>query len=156
MPFSLVLLAAAFASAAAGGGGPAAEFGDDITFSSATSVADVTAEVKASGKPGLVFVTQTWCGACKSLKKSVNDDDEIKEMFGNFIVAHAAGTDGTEWQAEGKSDGYVPRVYFLAPDGSIADVSAPNPKYAHFFSSAAAVKAGMRSVQGAASGNTEL
>ena len=60
---TVILLAAAVASASAGGGGPAVEFGEDVaaTFTAAVSKEDVFAEVKASGKPGVVFVTQPWC-----------------------------------------------------------------------------------------------
>ena len=118
----------------------------DIPFGDAVSVADVKAAIAEAGKPGVVFVTQPWCGACKALKRSVNADGEMKALLRDFVVAHASGDDGTQWQAPGKSDGYIPRVYFLNADGSNADVTAPNPKYEYFFPSATAVKKGLEQV----------
>jgi hypothetical protein len=118
----------------------------DIPFGEAVSVADVKAAIAEAGKPGVVFVTQPWCGACKGLKRSVNANGEIKALLGDFVVAHASGDDGTQWQAPGRSDGYIPRVYFLNVDGSYAAVTAPNPSYEYFFPSAAAVKKGLEQV----------
>ena len=118
----------------------------EIPFGNAVSVEDVKASIAEEGKPAVVFVTQPWCGACKALKRSVNVDGEIKALLGNFVVAHASGDDGSQWQAPGKSDGYIPRVYFLNADGSYADVTAPNPSYSYFFPSATAVKKGLEQV----------
>ena len=121
----------------------AQEFDADITMSSAISVADVKAELASSGKPGVVFVTQPWCGACKGLKKSINGDASFKEALKDFVVVNVSGEDGTQWQADGKSDGYIPRVYFLKTNGEMMDITAPNPDYAYFFPSSSAVKLGM-------------
>ena len=118
----------------------------EIPFDKAVSVEAVKAAIARDGKPGVVFVTQPWCGACKALKKSVNVNTEVQNMLDDFVVAHASGNDGSQWQAPGQSDGYIPRVYFLNKDGSYADVTAPNPKYAYFFPSAAAVKKGLEQV----------
>ncbi|GMI02534.1 hypothetical protein TrVE_jg10589 [Triparma verrucosa] len=125
---------------------PAEDF--DYEFSKVQTMAEVRAEIKETGKPGVVFVTQPWCGACKGLKGSVNADAEIKSLFENWVVVHAAGDElSAEWHADGEKDGYIPRVYFLTPDGDFAKVEAPNPQYAYFFPSAGAVKEGMRKVQ---------
>ena len=45
---------------------PAEDF--DYEFSKVQTMAEVRAEIKETGKPGVVFVTQPWCGACKGLK----------------------------------------------------------------------------------------
>lgn len=119
----------------------------DIPFSDAVDVDAVKAEIANSGKCcGVVFVTQPWCGACKGLKRSVNSDESLKALLNKFVVVHASGDDGKQWQAPGKSDSYIPRVYFLNKDGTYADVKAPNPSYAYFFPSGSAVKTGLEQV----------
>ena len=59
----------------------AQEFNDDVPFSKSVSVVDVKAEIKNSGKPAVVFVTQPWCGACKQLKSSINGDAGVKVPY---------------------------------------------------------------------------
>ena len=135
MKLLLCLLAATLANSQ--------EFDSDIAISTAVSPDEVKAALVNEGKPGVVFVTQPWCGACKGLKRSINGDADFKELMKSFVVVHASGDDGTQWQAEGQQDGYIPRVYFLNKDGSMMDITAPNPSYAYFFPSSDAVKAGM-------------
>mmetsp|Transcript_120254 Transcript_120254/g.374453 ORF Transcript_120254/g.374453 Transcript_120254/m.374453 type:complete len:156 (+) Transcript_120254:71-538(+) len=124
----------------------AQDFDADLPFGKAVSVEDVKMEVKAQGKPGIVFVTQPWCGACKSLKQSVNKSDKLRRLMEKFVVAHATEDDGKQWQAPGKDDGYIPRVYFLSPEGEMLDKKGPNQQYAHFFSSAEAVETAMNEI----------
>ena len=135
MKLLLCLLAATLANSQ--------EFDANIAISAAVAPDEVKAALVREGKPGVVFVTQPWCGACKGLKRSINGDDDFKELMKSFVVVHASGDDGKQWQAEGQDDGYIPRVYFLNKDGSMMDVQAPNPSYAYFFPSSDAVKAGM-------------
>jgi thiol-disulfide isomerase/thioredoxin len=135
----------------------AQDFDADIPMSSSITVEDVKAELLSTGKPGVVFVTQPWCGACKGLKKSINGDAAFKEALKDFVVVNVSGEDGTQWQAEGKSDGYIPRVYFLTKDGKMLDIKAPNPDYAYFFPSSGAVKDGMNQLlEDHKKGNSEL
>ncbi len=136
----------------------AQEFDLPGILSSHVDVDPFLAEVRSEGKPGVVFVTQPWCGACKNLKKSINASPQLKTLLGQFVVAHASGNDGTQWQGgEGKSDGYIPRVYFFNPDGSRHEVAAPNPKYEFFFPTALGVEKGLKQVLASATdGGGEL
>ena len=147
LSFALLLLAVS-----------AQEFDSDIDISSAVSVEDVQKEIASSGKPGVVFVTQPWCGACKGLKKSINGDSEFKDMLKKFVVVHASGDDASQWQGEGQADGYIPRVYFLKSNGKMIDVPAPNEQYKYFFPSSAAVKSGLETLLEAenSAGSVEL
>lgn len=76
----------------------------------------------------------------------MNGHSTIKNKMDKFVVIHASGDDGSQWQMEGKNDGYVPRVYFLHSDGTFADVKAPNPSYLHFFPTADSLVDAMDSV----------
>lgn len=126
---------------------PHGEFGPEMEgiFVSAVSVQDVQDEVRTQAKPGVVFVTQPWCGACKNLKSVLASNGKLRTLLEqNFVVAHVSGDAGKEWQAPGKDDGYIPRVYFLGKDGKMLDVHGPNEKYSHFFSDAASLEEAFR------------
>lgn len=116
------------------------EFEKALPFVEAVSVEDVTAAVRKQQKPGVVFVTQPWCGACKHMKGSIASSDSIKRLLRQFVVAHAVGDDGAQWQSGGKQDSYIPRLYFLDPSGERMDISGPNAKFSHFFQDAQAVE----------------
>lgn len=137
-------------ASSAGGAAPAlAQAGsfEDIAFSSAVSVEDVKAEVRAAGKPGIVLVTQPWCGACKHLKQSLASSGKAQTiMKRQFVAVHAVADQGEQWQAPGKKDGYIPRIYFLDPSGDVMDVAGPNPKFSHYFSDADALTQAMERV----------
>jgi len=122
----------------------AQDFDESINIASEVNVDAVKKLLSKNNKPGVVFVTQPWCGACKGLKKSINGDDSFKALLEQFVVVHATGDDGTQWQAEGQSDGYIPRVYFLSAQGEMIKVPPPNSDYAYFFPSSDAVKKGMQ------------
>jgi len=131
------------------------EFGADLPFVSAVNVDDIRREVAEKQKPGIVFVTQPWCGACKNLKRSINQHDEVKELMENFVVVHAAEEAGNQWQAPGQQDGYIPRLYFLDLNGNVLDVVGPNAQHSHFFPDGNSVKKGMEQTL-AKVGKTEL
>eukprot|EP00929_Paragymnodinium_shiwhaense_P072485 TRINITY_DN36793_c0_g1_i1.p2 TRINITY_DN36793_c0_g1~~TRINITY_DN36793_c0_g1_i1.p2 ORF type:complete len:162 (-),score=54.51 TRINITY_DN36793_c0_g1_i1:352-837(-) len=135
---SLLLLACAGRLAAA------AEFNDELHFVDAVRMDDVTKELTSSGKPGLVIVTQPWCGACSKLKKSVNSNPDFLELAEKFVLVHVSGDAGDEWQAPGEEEDYIPRVYFLTPEGKmLADIVGPNDDYKRFLSSSKTVVKGM-------------
>mmetsp|Transcript_77582 Transcript_77582/g.203692 ORF Transcript_77582/g.203692 Transcript_77582/m.203692 type:complete len:176 (-) Transcript_77582:113-640(-) len=132
---------------AAGGPPGTVDFAADVPFVDKVSVEDVTQLVKTQQKPGLVIVTQPWCGACKSLKSSVNQNEGIKKLMQEFVTVHAVADAGKPWQAPGKEDGYIPRVYFLdKKTGAFLDVKGPNAQYAHFFSSGDDLEKAMKKV----------
>ena len=135
-----ILLITTFVSAVA------QEFDSSIDIAKVVDVDAVKKQLVQENKPGLVFVTQPWCGACKGLKKSINGDQAFKDMLKEFVVVHASGEDGAQWQADGQNDGYIPRVYFLDAKGNMQDITAPNPKYAYLFPSSEAVKKGMETL----------
>ena len=104
-----------------------------------SSMAEVQKAVIAKGKPGVVFVTQSWCGACDFLKSNLNESS-LKDRMNEFVVVAIEGDDGVNFQKGDNKDEYVPRVYFLNADGTFYDKgSAPNPDYEFFFPAAHSV-----------------
>jgi len=95
--------------------------------------------VKAKGKPGIVFVTQEWCGACDFLKSNINES-ALKDRMNEFTVMSVEGDAGHAFQKDDNKDDYVPRVYFLNKDGTFYERGvAPNPEFEFFFPGADSV-----------------
>lgn len=121
------------------------DFSAEFPFSDAVSVEEVKLQVQELKKPAMVIVTQPWCGACKGLKRSMNDNvEQLRGLMGEFVVVHAAAEAGNEWQAPGQNEGYIPRVYFLDQRGDFLPVAGPNEDYKHFFQDVDALEKGMR------------
>merc|ERR1712107_953642 len=112
-----------------------------LEFSKATSKAEVQTEIKKQRKPAVVFVTQPWCAMCKNLMNSAAGHTSLKTTLAKFVVVHAEGDDGKQWQAS--DGGYVPRLFFLDAEGKSIRISGPNKKYSHFFSTADEVNAAL-------------
>jgi thiol-disulfide isomerase/thioredoxin len=92
------------------------------------------ARAKLDSKPiCLVFYT-TWCPHCKNYSR-VFDDPRVAEQARGFVMIRVdADKDSDVAKAFSKDGGYIPRTFFLAPDGTPDfDVHTPRPKYAYFY-----------------------
>ena len=58
-----------------------------------------------------------WCGACKNLKRQINDGNAVKNKLASFVVTHVSGDAAKAW----KEDGYV--------GSKIRDGDAPNSHF---------------------------
>lgn len=108
------------------------------------------AAAKENGKPIMVLFTQPWCGACKNLKAQLKTDSsaflsvaeklnvvsiegEVLPLFlHQFSFLSAPQKISEEAALFTKDGGYIPRAYFLSPDGT-PDYSISGPKYAFSF-----------------------
>jgi len=126
------------------------EFSNDIQFSSTVNnLEDLLSEIKTTSKPAVVFVTQPWCGACKNLKRDINNDENLKKILNTQVIAvHATGKQADSlWQKPGEDkQDYIPRVYFLNTNGQFVEVPPANTFYPHFFASAGEVTKGLEQV----------
>jgi thiol:disulfide interchange protein len=98
---------------------------------------------KQEGKPIVVLVHKTWCGACKQLKKDFQSGSagvqRVIKSSADYVMVNLEDDESEgkpELQPEGA--GYIPRVVFFTPDGTPRpDVkSAANPSYAYFYPTA--------------------
>ena len=93
------------------------------------------AEAAADGRPLMLLVHASWCKVCKALKPAFFDPALVKAS--EALVMVNVDQDEDPRTIRYSTDGtYVPRVMFLAPDGSI-DRELQNPtrtRYHHFFS----------------------
>jgi protein-disulfide reductase (glutathione) len=104
---------------------------------------------KTNGKPTLVLFTKTWCGACKNLKGDlVKNEASFKTASEKFNMVNIEEdselpTDNKNFTPDG---GYIPRVFFLTPEGNIDDtIVSSNARYKHFFANTDALVEAMNS-----------
>jgi len=107
---------------------------------------DGLAAAKKEKKPVcLIFFTE-WCPHCKNFSE-VFHDPKVVEKSKDFVMVHLDKDKNAEVSKQYAPDGeYIPRTFFLAPDGKLAtDIHAPRDKYQYFYDEKdpASVLAGM-------------
>ena len=108
---------------------------------------------KASNKPIFLMVYADWCPHCKNLK-AVFNDAEIKKLSESMVmVRQNSESDDAGWLASrvGSFGSYVPRIFFLSPEGAVKpEITSANPKYPYFYTpeGVAMLKASMKRAAG--------
>jgi thiol-disulfide isomerase/thioredoxin len=92
------------------------------------------AKAKAEKKPICLVLYTGWCPHCRNYSH-VFDDAKIVERAKRFVMIHLNADEHQDVAAKFQPDGgYVPRTFFLSPDGTLAaDIHAPRPKFLYFF-----------------------
>lgn len=135
----LLALAAATAWASKTGDG----FGEGYGW--AESLEAGTALAAREGKPLMVVVSKSWCGACKALKPLFAASREIASEAPNVVMVSLADDEepkGDKYAPAGAS--YIPRIMFYSPSGRLLPATAPNKDYAYYYSNPIDVWAQMR------------
>lgn len=92
------------------------------------------ARARAEGKPVCLVMHADWCPHCHTYAR-VFDDPRVVAQARNLVmvrvnVDHAPAV-ATRYAVDGT---YVPRTYFLRPDGTVLErVDARRPQYRYFF-----------------------
>lgn len=89
------------------------------------------AEHKAMG----LFVYADWCPHCRELEPLFRDPEIVRAARGLVMVRHNAD-EVAPWLRErfGRFGTYVPRLFFLHPDGAMAEeIQSGNPKFPYFY-----------------------
>eukprot|EP00911_Craspedida_sp_UC1_P003001 UC1_evm1s2192 len=105
------------------------------------------AEAATSGKPIMLVVHKTWCGACKALKPKFAASDEIAELAQHFVMVNVQDDEEPEEEEFKPDGGYIPRIVYLDSAGKVVNDlynKAGNPKYKYYYTDGASVAAGMR------------
>jgi thiol-disulfide isomerase/thioredoxin len=115
---------------------------------------EASKQAKASQKPMFLLVYADWCPHCRTLKP-VFQDPEIAKLSEKFVMVRQDADADSPWLAErvGHLGGYVPRIYFLAPDGTVkTEITSGNPKFPYFYTPEGidALKASMKRAAGGA------
>jgi thiol:disulfide interchange protein len=92
------------------------------------------AKAKAENKPVCLVLYTTWCPHCKNFSH-VFDDPRVVDQAKNFVMIHMdAEQDSDTAQRFARDGGYIPRTFFLSPDGTPDfDIHAARPNYIYFY-----------------------
>ncbi|APR77405.1 Thioredoxin [Minicystis rosea] len=92
------------------------------------------AKAKAEKKPICLVLYTGWCPHCRNYSR-VFDDAKVVAQAKRFVMIRVNADDHGDVAAKFQPDGgYVPRTFFLSPDGQLAaDIKAPRPKFQYFF-----------------------
>ncbi len=89
---------------------------------------------KRERKPVCLVLYTSWCPHCRNYSH-VFDDPRVVAKSKRFVMVRADADQESALAGRFATDGiYVPRTYFLSPDG-VADpeIHAPRPKYQYFY-----------------------
>merc|ERR1711976_141505 len=104
-------------------------------------------EVSAqTGKPLMVVIHKSWCGACKRLKPLFSASQEIKTLSKNFVMTNVEDDEEPQGEMFAPDGGYIPRILFFNKDFERMDVinEEGNPQYKYFYSDAEQVVSAMK------------
>lgn len=92
------------------------------------------AKAKADKKPICLVIYTTWCPHCRNYSK-VFDDARVVERAKSFVMIRIDADQEEAVATRFAKDGsYIPRTFFLAPDGTADfDIHPARPKYIYFY-----------------------
>jgi hypothetical protein len=91
------------------------------------------AKAKAEGKPVCLIIYADWCPHCRNYSH-VFEDPKVVTRAKDFVMIRLNGDTDEAARKYTADGGYVPRTYFLAPDGTpYSDIHAPRPKFIYFY-----------------------
>jgi thiol:disulfide interchange protein len=106
--------------------------GDRISWRSWESAQDIA---RTDGKSICLVVYANWCSHCKELAP-VFAQAEVASAAEGLAMVHQDQDEAPAWLKEkfGAYGDYVPRVFFVSPDGRVRDdLTSGHPRYPHFY-----------------------
>jgi thiol-disulfide isomerase/thioredoxin len=92
------------------------------------------AQAKAQKKPVCLVLYTGWCPHCRNYSH-VFEDPQVVERAKDFVMIRANADEEPAVASKYVPDGgYVPRTFFLAPDGTLdPEIHAERPKFLYFY-----------------------
>lgn len=131
---SIALLAGLLVAAGAGAARAGGEDWNDAQIKW-VSYADGLKAAKESGKPICLIFYTTWCPHCANYSR-VFYDPQVVEKAKSFVMIRVDKDKAKDLSSQYKPDGeYIPRTYFLSPDGKLDEsITEARPQYKYFYS----------------------
>ncbi len=92
------------------------------------------ARAKAQNKPVCLVFYTGWCPHCRNFSH-IFDDPRIVARARDFVMIRVNADDESDLNMRFARDGgYIPRTFFLSPDGTLdPEIHAPRPKFLYFY-----------------------
>lgn len=90
---------------------------------------------QSTNKPVMLLVYAEWCPHCRELKPVFADPDIIK-LSEQLVMVRQDADEDPPWLRPklGHLGSYVPRLFFLKPDGTVqADITSGNGRFPYFY-----------------------
>lgn len=103
-------------------------------------------EARARNCPVMLWITKSWCKACKQLKLKVERSAEIEALSEYFVMSHAEDDNEPNDEKLAPNGSYSPRIMFITGDGELMPItnpSLPDPGSPHYYGSAPELVRGM-------------
>ncbi|KAK3869476.1 hypothetical protein Pcinc_025214 [Petrolisthes cinctipes] len=91
---------------------------------------------RQTGKPLMLIIHKSWCGACKALKPKFAASTTIYEMSKQFVMVNTLDSEEPKEEKYAPDGGYIPRILFLNSNGEVQQQiynKNGNPKYKFFY-----------------------
>jgi len=98
------------------------------------SYSDGIAAAKKEKKPICLILYTDWCPHCRNYSGVFRDPKVVQESK-NFVMIRLNADNEKDLAKQYALDGsYIPRTYFLKPDGQVdTSIHAPRDKYMYFY-----------------------
>ncbi|XP_077981465.1 thioredoxin domain-containing protein 12-like [Glandiceps talaboti] len=119
-------------------------FGDHINWK---TLDDGLKESKETGKPLMLIIHKSWCGACKALKPKFAESTEIKDMSEKFVMVNVEDNEEPSDSKYSPDGGYIPRILFLDNTAAVHNEiinEKGNPKFKYYYPEATSVLDSMK------------
>jgi len=119
---------------------------DDIKWQ---TLDDAKAAAKENGKPIMLVIHKSWCGACKSLKPKFAADKEIEKLSDKFNMVNTIDDDEPKGDQYSPDGGYIPRILFMDTEGTVMTQhinKGGNDKYKYYYPATSGIVAAMKRV----------
>ncbi|XP_076035510.1 thioredoxin domain-containing protein 12-like [Oratosquilla oratoria] len=101
------------------------------------TLGDGLTKAKETGKPLMLIIHKSWCGACKAFKPKFAGSEEAKMLSSHFIMVNSLDNEEPTDPKYAPDGGYIPRILFLDSDGHVHQEiynKDGNPSYKFYYS----------------------